>query len=81
MCRFHTLVGLFCARSALGAFTCLQQDATCSALGDLYAATNGPNSAMTTGWSAAASGTATDYCMFQAVQCSNNVVTEMCVPT
>ncbi len=36
----------------------------CSALGDLYYATNGSGWTTNTGWSSAAAGTATSYCSF-----------------
>ena len=51
----------------------------CSALGDLYSATNGASWANSNGWSIAAAGTAIDYCTFFGVTCSNGVLQLMCV--
>ena len=50
-----------------GIFTCTSGNdpVVCSALGDLYYATNGPTGwTHTGGWSSAAAGTPTDYCSF-----------------
>lgn len=65
------------------AFTCTKPDATCAALAELYAATNGsgwldPGDA---GWRQAAVGVATSYCSFNGVACSSaGEVVLLCVP-
>jgi hypothetical protein len=61
--------------------TCaLNNDATvCSALGDLYNATSGASWTNKTGWSAAASGTPTDYCTFFGATCGSGVLRQLCV--
>lgn len=77
-------------RTVSGAFTCTRSGTTCSALGDLYAATNGagwelPNPSGVgvplQAWAAAASGVATDYCAFEGAACdsANNLVS-LCAP-
>ena len=48
-------------------FACTQQDATCAALGDLYASTNGVGWFNAHGWVQAAAGVPTDYCRFDGV--------------
>jgi hypothetical protein len=62
-------------------FTCgANNDATvCSALGDLYNATNGSYWTYQTGWSEATAGTPTDYCTFYGVICSSGVLQKLCV--
>lgn len=69
------------ASGATATFTCAAaNDATaCSALGDLYTATNGAGWVSNTGWRDAAAGTATDCCTFQGVTCAGGVVTQLCV--
>lgn len=48
-----------------GSLACAYYKAlVCSALGDLYYATNGAGWINNTGWSSAAAGTPTDYCSF-----------------
>ena len=47
-----------------GTFMCVQKDATCEALGDLYYSLGGPRWLIATGWADAAAGRATDYCNF-----------------
>ena len=61
-------------------FSCTQQDAACSALGDLYYATNGAGWTTNTGWASACAGTSTDYCTFSGVTCNGGTVTQMCAP-
>ena len=61
-------------------FACTAADATCSALGDLYYATNGSWWTNNTGWSSAASGSASDYCGFYGARCSGSALTYLCVP-
>ena len=51
------------------AFVCTLQDAVCEALGNFYNSTGGPAWSTNTGWAAAASGVATDYCTFVNVGC------------
>lgn len=46
----------FATSLLLPGFACTVQDATCAALGDLYASTNGPGWVHTDGWKAAANG-------------------------
>jgi hypothetical protein len=77
--RVLLLLLLGVLRVSAQTFTCCSGQASCgsvtnnpvfcSALGDLYYATNGPTSWTTkTGWSSAAAGTPTSYCSFyQAV--------------
>jgi len=63
------------------AFMCTRTGATCDALSDLYAATNGAGWANNSGWASAAAGITTDYCVFFGVGCdSEGNVTFMCVP-
>ena len=60
-------------------FACTQSDSACAALGDLYSSAGGSSWKIQNGWSAAASGTATSYCTFYGVSCSNDgVVTYLC---
>lgn len=47
-----------------GTFTCVQKDAVCEALGDLYYLLGGPRWLIATGWVDAAAGRPTDYCNF-----------------
>ena len=61
------LFSLLVARCASGLFTCTVQDDICAALGDLYAATNGPGWVNNTGWADAASGVPADYCTFYGI--------------
>ena len=68
-----------CAGNTTRVFSCTQQDATCSALGDLYYATNGAGWTINTGWASASAGTSTDYCTFSGVTCNGGAVTSMCV--
>ena len=52
----------------------------CSALGDLYAATNGAGWTDNMGWSSAAAGTPTDYCTFYqsfGTPCDGDVLTSL----
>ena len=58
-----------CAGNTTRVFSCTQQDATCSALGDLYYATNGTGWGTNTGWASASAGTSTDYCTFYGLTC------------
>ena len=60
-------------------FTCVQSDTVCSALGDLYNATNGVGWATNSGWSTAAEGLATDYCSFIGCSCNAGILTMLCV--
>ena len=53
---------------------------TCSALGDLYASTNGAGWLVRGNWSSAAAGTATDYCTLSNATCSAGVLISLCVP-
>ena len=64
------------------AFTCAggNDAGTCGALGDLYAATEGPSWTDRTAWATAASGTATSYCSFTGVTCMGSAVVGLCVP-
>ena len=71
------LLLLFSAQQTHAAFTCTVLDTTCSALGDLYAATNGGAWNNNIGWITAAAGTATDYCTFYGVGCGSGVVTSL----
>ena len=67
-----SLILLLLPPACVSAFTCCtgqsscggyQNDpVVCSALGDLYAATNGPSWLNNTGWAAAAAGSPTDFC-------------------
>ena len=55
----------------------------CSALGDLYSATNGSGWMNKGGWNSAAAGTPTDYCGFyqwSGTPCSGGVLKWLCVP-
>jgi hypothetical protein len=63
--------------AAAQSFTCASYNdpVTCSALGDLYSATNGTSWNTNTGWSSAASGTATDYCTFDGAACASGTST------
>ena len=69
--------------SCQSVLTCgVNNDATCCrALGDFYNATSGASwiTTMRTGWSAAATGTPTDYCTFFGVLCSNGILQQLCV--
>ena len=51
----------------------------CSALGDLYYATNGASWLGNDGWRMAAAGTPTDYCTFSQVSCISGVLNQLCV--
>jgi hypothetical protein len=51
----------------------------CSALGDLYKATNGSFWTNNTGWSTAAALIPTDYCNFYSVSCISGVLIQLCV--
>ena len=63
--------------TGLPRFSCMIQDSTCAALGDLYAASAGEYWFSNAGWAEAAAGIPTDYCVFALVQCSNGVVNAM----
>lgn len=66
-------------------FTCsvTNNPVFCSALGDLYYATNGSRWTVNTGWSSAAAGTPTSYCSFYktySTPCNGaGVLTSLCV--
>jgi hypothetical protein len=69
-----------CASNTTRVFSCTQQDATCSALGDLFDATNGAGWTIKIGWASASAGTSTDYCTFSGVACNGGgLVTQLCV--
>jgi hypothetical protein len=87
--RSAALAGVLLLRPA-SAFSCLRSGTTCTALGDLYAATNGagwelPNAAGVgvppQAWAEAAAGKATDFCTFEGAVCdsANNLVS-LCAP-
>ena len=63
----------------LPGFRCANQDSTCAALGDTYAALRGGQWRNATGWSAAAAGTPTDYCTFAFITCNASTVVRLCV--
>jgi len=78
-------------RPAGAAFTCTRSGFACAALGDLYAATNGPGwrylpsasgvSVPPSAWAAAAAGNATDYCTFEGAACdTTSTLVSLCVP-
>ena len=71
-------LALACAVPSRAAFTCAPTNivASCGALTDLYAATNGAAWTSRTGWSSSAAGVATDYCTFGGVLCSGSEVVE-----
>ena len=62
------------ATSTAANFTCAAQDLddACTALGALYAATDGAKWSNNDGWAAAAAGNATSYCTFWGVTCSGS---------
>ena len=65
-------------------FTCsvTNNPVFCSALGDLYYATNGPTNWTTkTGWSSAAAGTPTSYCNFYTTSSRRTLCDEAFVVT
>jgi hypothetical protein len=67
-------------RTAASSFACTRQDAVCTALGELYAATAGANWRNNTGWATSASGSAADYCAFYGVSCNAvGRLTRLCV--
>jgi len=72
--------GLLVALPPSPTFTCAAgNDATqCAALGDLYYSTGGSSWSSKSGWTSAASGTATNYCTFIGVVCVGNNVTQLC---
>jgi hypothetical protein len=76
---YNLVAGVFSCVAGSQVFSCTQQDATCSALGDLYYATNGAGWTTKTGWASASAGTSTDYCTFSGVTCNRGAVVEMCV--
>ena len=51
----------------------------CAALGELYYATNGGGWVHNSGWSAAATGYATDFCSFYGATCTDGVLQNLCV--
>jgi hypothetical protein len=62
-------------------FTCAATNnaTVCSALGDLYYATNGASWNYKTGWSTARNGIPTDYCTFYGATCSSGILQQLCV--
>lgn len=78
------VVGLSTFTCCSGQVNCgggVNDPSACSALGDLYSATNGNGWTNKGGWSAAAAGTPTDICSFWqsgGTPCAGGVLTQLC---
>jgi len=80
-CSWRRVAGAFtCCSGEVGCGGAVNDPVVCSALGELYSATNGSGWANNGGWSRAAAGVPTDYCGFSGPQCDGTLLRRLCVP-
>ena len=80
--RLRAAVLLTVAAVARAAFTCDPSNsaALCTALGALYAQTNGAGWKNSSGWSSAAAGSVTNFCSFAGLTCAGSSPVKLCAP-